>query len=458
MSDIFISYASEDRPRIRPLVDALQKQGWSVWWDRTILAGKSFDDVIEAALADARCVIVLWSRHSIVSRWVRTEAEEADRRGILVPALLDQVTIPFAFRRIQAANLTEWQGRLPNAEFDQLVHAVSSVLSSAAPPPAQAAATPRPEEVTKREKKTPISVLLRSHRAPVLIGVLACVCIIAIGAYLLLTHRPAPPNTSTGEKPSIVEHRAPELRAAPPLSTSSAEKTPAAPIVQPLRAGEVRENPQDNLKYVWIPPGKFMMGCSPGDSECRDNEKPAHQVNITRGFWIGQAPVTQAAYERVTKTNPSHFHGSDLPVETVSWDEAKAYCEAVGMRLPTEAEWEYAARARSKEARYGPIDQIAWYSGNSNGQTHPVAGKAANAWGLYDMLGNVWEWCSDWFGEYQSGAAENPTGPENGEYRLLRGGSWADIPRDARVSVRGKFAPSFRDVSVVGFRCAGELP
>jgi len=133
MSDVFVSYASADRPGVKPLVDALRQQGWSVWWDRTILPGKTWDQVIEAALADARCVIVVWSRDSIQSDWVRTEADEGKRRGILVPALLDEVNIPLAFKRIQAANLVDWSGGLPSAGFDELARAVSEILSHAAP-------------------------------------------------------------------------------------------------------------------------------------------------------------------------------------------------------------------------------------------------------------------------------------------------------------------------------------
>lgn len=138
------------------------------------------------------------------------------------------------------------------------------------------------------------------------------------------------------------------------------------------------------------------MGCSQGDKECGDNEQPAHEVTITRGFWIGQTEVTQEAYQRVMNgQNPSRFKGARLPVETISWNDADAYCRAIGGRLPTEAEWEYAARAGSTDGRYGDVDQIAWYGKNSGNKTHEVAGKAPNTWGLYDTLGNVWEWTAD---------------------------------------------------------------
>jgi hypothetical protein len=157
---------------------------------------------------------------------------------------------------------------------------------------------------------------------------------------------------------------------------------PTAPVTRTLHDGK------DGLKYVWISPGAFTMGCSPGDNQCDGDEKPPHPVTITKGFWIGQTPVTQEAYKRVTGKSPSHFQGASLPVEQVSWDDAVGYCRAVGLRLPTEAEWEYAARAGSASARYGTLDDIAWYSANSGARTHPVAQKLPNAWGLYDMLGN----------------------------------------------------------------------
>lgn len=208
-------------------------------------------------------------------------------------------------------------------------------------------------------------------------------------------------------------------------------------------AGTVRSNPKDGLKYVWIPPGTFGWGCSPGDNECQDDEKPQEEVTIPQGYWMGQTEVTQAAYQRVVGSNPSSFKGSQRPVESVTWDEAGAYCGKVGLRLPTEAEWEYAGRAGSRNSRYAEIGSIAWYSGNSGDTTRDAGQKQANSWGLYDMLGNVWEWTSDL----------NPGTTS----RILHGGAWSDDPRIVRVSFRAGDEPTLR-VNNIGFRCAGELP
>ena len=232
---------------------------------------------------------------------------------------------------------------------------------------------------------------------------------------------------------------------------------PAAPPPPPVvtAAGTKKVNPKDGLTYVWVPPGTFMMGCSPADNECLDNEKPAHGVTIIKGFWLGRTPVTQQAYQRVTGQNPSHFNGASLPIETVNWDEAKAYCVAIGGRLPTEAEWEYAARAGSTGARYGNLDEIAWYSGNSGSQTHEVGRKSSNAFGLFDMLGNVWQWTADWYGDYQPSAHSEPSGAASGQYRALRGGTWSSVPRLVRVSIRLRRGPGLRD-NLIGLRCVGE--
>jgi formylglycine-generating enzyme required for sulfatase activity len=273
--------------------------------------------------------------------------------------------------------------------------------------------------------------------------------------------------------------------------------------MQPAQhTGETWVNPKDGLKYVWIPPGKFLMGCSPGDNECEDKERPAHQVTISKGFWIGQTEVTVEAYRRFSEATgremppaPDFNAGwanRNMPIVGVTWEEAQAYCQWVGGRLPTEAEWEYAARAGSTEPRYGPLDEIAWYADNSGRQrldsksileadlanyhrrvtengngTHPVGQKLPNGFGLYDTLGNVWEWVNDWQDStpipsyYQHSPSSDPTGPPRGggfgPYRVLRGGSWSNPPGQVRVSFRYGYYPNIRPSFFAGLRCASDV-
>lgn len=230
------------------------------------------------------------------------------------------------------------------------------------------------------------------------------------------------------------------------------------------------------------------MGCSPNDSECNDDEKPSRRVRITRGFWLGQTEVTQAAYLKLIGTNPSYFKAPENPVDSVNWNEARSYCEAFGGRLPSEAEWEYAARAGTAGPRYGQLDAVAWYADNSgnrglnsirtyekdahkdatkyveilqkNGnRPHQVKQKQPNSWGLYDMLGNVWEWVSDWFEEdYRKlpWPAIDPKGPDSGTERVLRGGCWGLYPYNARASSRFHSVPT-DNVFYSGFRCVREV-
>ena len=239
---------------------------------------------------------------------------------------------------------------------------------------------------------------------------------------------------------------------------------------QPLTPpGTVQENRNDGLKYVWIPPGAFMMGCSTGDNECRDNEKPAHHVSITKGFWIGQTVVTVGAYKRFAvetgrqmpyaPNSKSGWANDTMPVGNVNWNDAHDYCTWAGARLPTEAEWEYAARGGSTDARYAPLDEVAWYRANSGGRVHPVGERRPNGFGLYDVLGNVWEWVNDWDENYyQNTPCQDGSGLglTTGQERGLRGGSWGDDPGFVRVSERLAVPPDLRGGNT-GFRCGGEV-
>ena len=218
--------------------------------------------------------------------------------------------------------------------------------------------------------------------------------------------------------------------------------------------------------FVWVPSGTFLMG-SPESEADRDSDEVQHTVTLTQGFWMSDHETTQAEYQLVVGGNPSNWKGESLPVDTVSWNDAVAYCQKLtereraagritsqqAYRLPTESEWEYAARAGTTGARYGELDAIAWHGGNSGSKTHPVKQKAANVWGLHDMTGNVAEWCSDRYGDYPTGNVTDPTGPSSGSGRGGRGGSWRSVARFARSAFRYGLDPGGRSGSL-GFRPA----
>ena len=202
-----------------------------------------------------------------------------------------------------------------------------------------------------------------------------------------------------------------------------------------------------SIDMVHVEAGTFTMGATPEMENPFDNEKPAHQVTLTNDYYIGKYEVTQALWQAVMGNNPSKFKGDNLPVENVSWDDCQEFISQLNritgktFRLPTEAEWEYAARGGKKSRGYqysgsNDISDVAWYDGNSGNKTHAVGSKQANELGIYDMSGNVWEWCQDWHGSYSSSSQTNPTGVKSGSYRVIRGEGWFSGARICRSSYR----------------------
>ncbi|MGN0033120.1 MAG: SUMF1/EgtB/PvdO family nonheme iron enzyme [Candidatus Limimorpha sp.] len=219
-----------------------------------------------------------------------------------------------------------------------------------------------------------------------------------------------------------------------------------------------------SFEMVYVEGGTFEMGgTTEQGGDAYDDEYPVHSVTLS-DYYIGKYEVTQELWKAVMGSNPSEFKGADNPVENVSWNDCQEFVAKLNkltgktFRLPTEAEWEYAARGGKNSCHYkysgsNNIDDVAWYSSNSGETTHPVGTKAANELGIYDMSGNVEEWCSDWYGSYSSGAQTNPQGPSSGSCRVLRGGSWRSSARNCRVSARNGGDPGGRSDSY-GLRLA----
>jgi formylglycine-generating enzyme required for sulfatase activity len=217
------------------------------------------------------------------------------------------------------------------------------------------------------------------------------------------------------------------------------------------------------FKLALIPAGSFRMGSSGMDLEALAASRPVHEVALSHSFWMAKVPVTQGQWQVVMGTNPSEFKaaGPDAPVEGVSWDDAQTFTTRLNgvqsqwtFRLPTESEWEYACRAGSQSERHGDLDAIAWYAQNSGRTTHPTGLKQPNAYGLYDMTGQVWQWCQDWYGEYPKGSVTDPEGIGNdlyGSVRVIRGGAWNTDGAMVRSAIRSYNLPDFHGNNV-GFR------
>ena len=219
-----------------------------------------------------------------------------------------------------------------------------------------------------------------------------------------------------------------------------------------------------SIEMVKVEAGTFMMGATPEMEKPNSDEKPLHQVTLINDYYMGKYEVTQALWEAVMGSNPSYFKGDNLPVEKVSWNDCQEFISKLNgltgrkFRLPTEAEWEYAARGGKKRRGYqysgsSNITDVAWYDGNSGSKPHPVGTKQANELGIYDMSGNVYEWCLDWYGSYSSSSQTNPTGADSGSFRVFRGGGWGIYARGCRLSYRYIFTPDDRR-SYLGLRLA----
>ncbi len=241
------------------------------------------------------------------------------------------------------------------------------------------------------------------------------------------------------------------------------DATLRAAIISTGLPWRVRHN-GTSIEMLLIPPGTFTIGCSLGETACNANESPSHQVTLTSGFYVGRTEVTQAQWQATIGSNPSLYQGyadsPSRPVERVSWNDVQSFNDATDLRLPTEAEWEFASRAGTTTSLYGSLDGIAWWAGNNGPPgspsygTKPCATKPSNALGLYDMIGNVWEFANDRYGGYTSAPSTNPIGPPIGGERVIRGGGWTCW--EVRASTRSSLPPDYNWalIGAYGFRVA----
>jgi formylglycine-generating enzyme required for sulfatase activity len=427
---VFISYSSQDKELADRVCAALESAGFSCWIaPRNIEEGADYPRAIVQAITAAKSMVVLLTTHALASPHVLSEIGHAfNARKRMLPVRLVSSNLPPDFDYFLSTQqwLDASQG-FTDQTLKRLIEAVSGSL----------AGDHEADIAAQRRKKK------------VLVAAAAVVFLAAVGilGYWRMVRRPA----------------------LDPAGTASVLPTPTTTGAEPLaRTAEIKTaeiktavNPKDGQKYVWIRPGTFTMGCSAGDNECKDDEKPAHRVEIPAGFWLAQTEVTKAAYRKAAPAKASKITGdAALPIQGLSWPEAKAYCGATGGRLPTEAEWEYAARGGTQEAYYDVPSKIAWYAKNSGGLPHPVGMKEPNQFGLYDTLGNVSEWVLDrYYNKYDVEADAVGTHidlPLAGNASAVsRGGFWDGELPSIRVSHRAE-QPNDEGVETAGLRCAND--
>jgi formylglycine-generating enzyme required for sulfatase activity len=421
---VFLSHSGKDAPKAEKLCTALEAAGITCWIaPRDIPGGASYSGEIVRAITDSRLLVLLYSSHAAQSRHVRSELEIAfnDGDSILAIRLEDHIMptdLQYFLSTGQWINAFERDFQL---ELDGIVRSIQAAIAGAP-------AAPTLRRADRRR--------FLKFAAPLLIAILALVAWYAPGR----REEVAPPPVNASE-PRVSEPPAPEPGKA------------AAPSRETVNA-------KDNQRYIQIPAGRYLMGCSGTDTECEEDERPAHWVDIARAFWIGQSEVTVGAFQNYAKAVGGKLSGADvrLPMTGVDRAEAVAYCRWAGGRLPSEAEWEYAARGGQAESRYGPLPDIAWIDRNSGDSAQPVAQKQPNAYGLHDMLGNVAEWVLDRYYNkyYEEDAGSAPEEPVAGNATaVVRGGSWAFGASSARASNRSEMEKDAAE-PFVGFRCVLE--
>jgi formylglycine-generating enzyme required for sulfatase activity len=405
---------------------ALETVGIAVWIaPRDIEPGTEFPTAIVEAVNSVRVLLLILTEHAAASPHILSEVGHAfNGKKRIIPFRLSTQPLPEDLEYF--LSLTQWLDA-PDGCTDQnlkrLTEATRAALTG--------------EGIARRS-----APLKRRAR-----WVAAAILALAVAAGTILFRRSS---KSSGAGPASESS---------PAVTANASLAPSTALKQ-----KTWVNPVDGQKYVWIRPGTFTMGCSAADNECADDEKPTHPVDIDKGFWLGQTEVTIAAYRDFAAKHNLQAPTGDgaFPVTGLTWAKAKEYCAAIGGRLPTEAEWEYAARGGDTRSYYGVVPKIAWYADNSDDTPHAVGGKQPNAFGLYDTLGNVKEWVLDRY--YKKYYLDSATTGANVDQPLAsnasavaRGGFWGSDASAIRVSHRSEEETDTVDGSV-GVRCASDHP
>ncbi len=462
--DVFISYSRKDTNIANRICKAFDEAGISYFIDRQGIGGAyEFPAVLAEAIISSRIFLYLASENSYGSKYTQSEitfAFNRKDRGTILPYIIDGSSMPisleFVFSAINWRNMREHP--IETALVDDLLNLLGKERPKA-----------KNSSVSVTENKTSLSPSRKSMFVKPILVVCISLLVIAVAVFFLRPNKELAYNHDVKENSLLdtlciadtVDIVADVIDKAG-LDNASSMSTVLKKVIDDKDLLIDVNGISFIMKYVDA--GSFMMGADKGQQNAYADEKPAHKVVLKNDYYIGETEVSQDLWEIVMGKNPSMFKDSHLPVEQISYKDCLAFIarlnELTGksFRLPTEAEWEFAARGGNvnSKMRYSGNDvlsKVAWYSGNSGGHTHDVKGKEPNVLGVYDMTGNVWEWCSDCYGVYPTSEIIDPKGPNSGKYRVYRGGCWGCDDAFSRLTIRGYDAPDYRS-SEVGVRLA----
>lgn len=468
--DVFISHSHKDRQVAFAVCATLENQGIRCWMaPRNVPPGETWGASIIDAIGDCVVMIMVFSASSNESKQVLREIERAVSKNLEIIALRVDDAVPTKdFEYFLSA--TTWLDARPdlmNAVLEHLVRRFTKLksekptLSKLVQPPVLPQENAKPTRRGKRVSRWMIGTIALS--VFVVLGVLALSWVFEVARGGNEVSSSQDGSASNPESKGLnISGVVPQgiSRSIGNRLSKSEDKEPwvAGPYEAVLTLGE-----HFKMEFVWIGPGRFNMG-SPADEEGRRANEIFHPVRLTYGFWLARHEVTQEQWMAVMgdENNPSTFEGVSRPVEGVSWLDCFRFLRKLNkmagqkFRLPSEAEWEYACRAKTdfvtgQENERDSIADYAWYRQNSNERTHPVGLLQPNAWGLFDMQGNVSEFCADRMGDYPTGSVTNPIGPQTRGDVIVRGGAWASEPADVRPASRWSVSPRAQD-NTIGFR------
>ena len=466
VGDVFISYRHSQAKLIAPIEAELKRRGISCFTDRVgVNYGMEYAEAIARAIKACKVLLVVWTQDANDSADMVREVKMAlDLKKKVIPykvGTFNAVEHNALYYQLAPISRYETLAQTPQS-VTEIVNRIEQTLTGKTPEtaPSKPASSQQYTAVhsqtstviqthPRQEKGKSSKEQINRYILYITLLVLICICSLSSFLAILKDNEIARKRKSEAVQATHKEAKSEGLKNAEVL------KRQIDLLKAGSKAGERTVVTVNNVDFAfrWCPAGTFTMGAPKSEHNVHFEDEKQHQVTLTKGFWMLETEVTQKQWNAIMDYNPSEFKGDNLPVECVSWNDCHDFCNITGLQLPTTAQWEYACRSQSAGDYAGNLDEMAWYESNSGGKSHPAGTKKPNSWGLYDMHGNVWEWCADYLSKDHSGKSViDPTGSVTGSDRVIRGGSWNSDSGHCRSALQAE--DFIEDIDRgIGFRC-----